>query len=61
MVIAAGATVDFGGGLPRRDMPPAVTARTTRWRTALVIAIVVALVMIDAWGLCSTYGAVVPA
>jgi hypothetical protein len=47
--------------LPQWYMPPAVTARTTRWRTALVIAIVVALVMIDAWGLCSTYGAVVPA
>jgi hypothetical protein len=47
--------------LPQWYMPPAIVNRTTRWRTALVIAIVVALVMIDAWGLCSTYGAVVPA
>jgi hypothetical protein len=47
--------------LPPWYMPPAMLCRTTRWRTALVIAIVVALVMIDAWGLCSTYGSVVPA
>jgi hypothetical protein len=47
--------------LPQWYMPPAVIGHTTRWRTALVIAIVVALVMIDAWGLCSTYGSVVPA
>lgn len=47
--------------LPQWYMPPAVLNRTTRWRTAVVIAIVLALVMIDAWGLCSTYGTVVPA
>jgi hypothetical protein len=47
--------------LPQWYMPPAVSARRTRWRTALVLAIVLALVMIDAWGLCSTYGSVVPA
>ena len=47
--------------LPQWYMPPAVSVRRTRWRTALVLAIVLALVMIDAWGLCSTYGAVVTA
>jgi hypothetical protein len=42
--------------LPQWYMPPALFGRTTRWRTALVLAIVVALVMIEAYGLCSTYG-----
>jgi hypothetical protein len=42
--------------LPQWYMPPALLGRTTRWRTACVIAIVIALVMIEAWGLCSTYG-----
>jgi hypothetical protein len=47
--------------LPQWYMPPAIVGAGTRWRTALVIAIVLALVMIDAWGLCSTYGNVVVA
>lgn len=47
--------------LPQWYMPPATVGHTTRWRTVLVLAIVLALVMIDAWGLCSTYGNVVPA
>jgi len=42
--------------LPQWYMPPALLGRTTRWRTALVLVIVVALVMIEAYGLCSTYG-----
>jgi hypothetical protein len=44
--------------LPQWYMPPAISGRSTRWRTALVIVIVLAFVMIDAWGLCSTYGSV---
>jgi len=48
-------------GLPQWYMPPASGARASRWRTVLVLAIVVALIAIDAWGLCSTYGSVVPA
>lgn len=44
--------------LPQWYMPPALAARGTRWRTGLVIALVLAFVMIDAWGLCSTYGSV---
>jgi hypothetical protein len=47
--------------LPPWYMPPASTARASRWRTVIVLAIVVALIAIDAWGLCSTYGSVVPA
>jgi hypothetical protein len=44
--------------LPQWYMPPAVSGRGGRWRVAVVLAIVLALVMIDAWGLCSTYGSV---
>jgi hypothetical protein len=44
--------------LPQWYMPPAIIGRGSRWRTALVIALVLAFVMIDAWGLCSTYGSV---
>jgi hypothetical protein len=44
--------------LPQWYMPPAIVSGTKRWRTALVIALVVAFVMIDAFGLCSTYGSV---
>ena len=47
--------------LPQWYMPPASTARASTWRTVIVLAIVVALIAIDAWGLCSTYGSVVPA
>ena len=47
--------------LPQWYMPPAVSRISSRSRRALVVAIVVALVMIDAWGLCSTYGWVSPA
>jgi len=49
------------GALPQWYMPPASGAHASRWRTVLVLAIVVALIAIDAWGLCSTYGSVVPA
>ena len=44
--------------LPQWYMPPAIVARGGRWRVALVLALVLAFVMIDAWGLCSTYGSV---
>ncbi len=44
--------------LPQWYMPPALATTSKRWRIALVIALVVAFVMIDAWGLCSTYGSV---
>ncbi|HEV8064664.1 MAG TPA: hypothetical protein VGP46_07520 [Acidimicrobiales bacterium] len=49
------------GALPGWYMPPAMARVGARWRIALVIAIVVALVAIDAWGMCSTYGWVTPA
>jgi len=44
--------------LPQWYMPPAIVFRDARWRVAVVLAVVLALLMIDAWGLCSTYGSV---
>ena len=46
--------------LPQWYMPP-TTARcgASRWRTPIIVAIIVAFLLIDAWGLCSTYGQIV--
>ncbi len=48
--------------LPQWYMP-ATTARCggsrSRWRTPIIVAIIVAFLLIDAWGLCSTYGQIV--
>jgi hypothetical protein len=40
-------------------MPPAMASTGHRWRTPVILAIVLAFLMIEAWGLCSTYGQVV--
>ena len=45
--------------LPGWYMPPAMASSGNRWRTAIILAIVAAFVMIEAYGLCSTYGQVV--
>lgn len=42
--------------LPLWYMPPVVTSRGRRWRTPVVLAVVSAFVLIDAMGLCNTYG-----
>jgi hypothetical protein len=47
------------GLLPGWYMPPATASSGSRWRTPIIVAIVVAFLMIEAWGLCSTYGQVV--
>jgi hypothetical protein len=47
------------GLLPGWYMPPAMAASGSRWRTTVILAIVAAFVLIEAWGLCSTYGQVV--
>jgi hypothetical protein len=46
--------------LPQWYMPP-TDARCggNRWRTPIIVAIIVAFLLIDAWGLCSTYGQIV--
>jgi hypothetical protein len=45
--------------LPGWYMPPAMASCGNRWRTPVILAIVLAFVMLEAWGLCSTYGQVV--
>jgi hypothetical protein len=42
-------------------MPAAAGRQLRGWRRRVVLAIVIAFLLIDAYGLCSTYGAVVPA
>jgi hypothetical protein len=40
-------------------MPPAMASSGSRWRTGVILAVILAFVLIEAWGLCSTYGQVV--
>lgn len=42
--------------LPDWYMGPATRAHASRWRRPIVLALVVAFLLIDAAGLCSTYG-----
>ncbi len=46
----------FGPSLPVWYMPPTVARGGRRWKTPVVIAIVSAFLLIDAMGLCNTYG-----
>lgn len=46
----------FAAPLPSWYMPPALSRGGRRWKTPLVIAIVSAFLLIDAMGLCNTYG-----
>jgi hypothetical protein len=52
-------TEQSGGALPEWYMPPVRARRGRRWRTAVVLAIVAAFLVIEAVGLCSTYGQLV--
>jgi hypothetical protein len=47
------------GLLPNWYMPPAMASSGSRWRTGVILAVILAFVLIEAWGLCSTYGQVV--
>ena len=49
------------GLLPAWYMPTPMARMSPRWRTPVVLAIVSAFVLIEAFGLCSTFGQVVPA
>jgi hypothetical protein len=42
-------------------MPMPMTRFSPRWRTPVVLTVVAAFVAIEAFGLCSTFGQVVPA
>jgi hypothetical protein len=46
----------FGAALPLWYMPPAATRDGGRWRLPFVVAIVSAFLLIEALGLCNTYG-----
>jgi hypothetical protein len=46
----------FGPSLPLWYMPPTMSRGGRRWKTPFVIAIVSAFLIIDALGLCNTYG-----
>jgi hypothetical protein len=47
------------GLLPAWYMAPATASSGSKWRASVIVAIILAFVLIEAWGLCSTYGQVV--
>ena len=47
------------GPLPGWYMPPATARGGKRWRAPVVLAIVAAFLVIDAFGLCNTFGQLV--
>jgi hypothetical protein len=49
------------GLLPAWYMPSPMVRSGGRWRIPVVVAIVAAFVIIEAFGLCSTFGQLVPA
>jgi hypothetical protein len=51
----------MGGLLPSWYMPTPMTRTGKSWRIPVVVAIVAAFVIIEALGLCSTFGQLVPA
>lgn len=46
----------FAPTLPTWYMPAAVSRSGRRWKAPLVIAVVASFLLIDAMGLCNTYG-----
>ena len=49
------------GLLPSWYMPTPMTRSHARWRLPVVVALIAAFVIIEAFGLCSTFGQLVPA
>jgi hypothetical protein len=45
-----------GGALPMWYMPPVTRRSTRRWMAPVVVAVIGAFLLIDAMGLCNTYG-----
>ncbi len=52
---------EHAGLLPDWYMPTPMARTGKRWRIPVVVAIVAAFVIIEAFGLCSTFGQLVPA
>lgn len=46
----------FAAPLPLWYMPPVVRSGGGRWKRPVVLAVISAFVLIDAFGLCNTYG-----
>ncbi len=46
----------FGAPLPLWYMPPVVRSGGRRWKMPVVLTVVFAFVLIEALGLCNTYG-----
>jgi hypothetical protein len=46
----------FGSALPLWYMPPALTRAGGRWRVPVVATVIGAFLLIEALGLCNTYG-----
>ena len=57
----AGGGGESGGLLPTWYMPTPMARVGARWRMPVVLAIVAAFLSIEAAGLCSTFGQIVPA
>ena len=51
----------LGSALPGWYMPPMRSTRRSPWRTGIIIFIVVSFLLIEALGLCVTYGQLVAA
>jgi hypothetical protein len=49
------------GLLPGWYMPPVIAGASRRWQTPVVVAIIAAFLLIDALGLCITYGQLIAA
>lgn len=45
-----------GGAIPLWYMPPVARAARRRWTAPVVVAVIAAFLLIDAMGLCNTYG-----
>ncbi len=45
-----------GGALPLWYMPPVSRSAKRRWTAPVVVAVIAAFLLIDAMGLCNTYG-----
>jgi hypothetical protein len=46
----------FAASLPAWYMPPVARSGSRRWKLPVVLAVVSAFLLIDALGLCNTYG-----
>jgi hypothetical protein len=46
----------FAGSLPQWYMPPATARHGSRWRLPVIGTIIAAFLLIDALGLCNTFG-----